>query len=81
MTNLSYFERKRQLVAVFTDTMQWIDSSRELQTAVNQSIASQQYIGDADKIDLPAPPNTEKAQVWSTVCVPLRRRRDTLDRR
>ena len=63
MTNQSYFDRKRHLVAVFNDTLQRIGSSRELQTAVNQSIASQQYIGDADKIDLPAPPYTEKAQV------------------
>ena len=63
MTNLSYFDRKKQLVAVFNDTLQRIGSSMELQTAVNQSIASQQYIGDADKIDLPAPPYTKKAQV------------------
>jgi len=63
MTNLSYFDRKKQLVAVFNDTLQRIGNSRELQTAVNQSIASQQYIGDADKIDLPAPQYTEKAQV------------------
>ena len=63
MTNLSYFDRKKQLVAVFNDTLQRIGSSMELQTAVNQSIASQQYIGDADKIDLPAAPYTEKAQV------------------
>ena len=63
MTNLSYFDRKKQLVAVFNDTLQRIGSSMELQTAVNQSIASQQYIGDADKIDLPEPPYTEKAQV------------------
>ena len=63
MTNPSYFDRKRQLVSVFNDTLQRIGSSQELQTAVNQSIASQQYIGDADKIDLPAPSYTEKAQV------------------
>ena len=63
MTNLSYFDRKKQLVAVFNDTLQRIGSSRELQAAVSQSIASQQYIGDADKIDLPAPPYTEKARV------------------
>ena len=63
MTNLSYFDRKRQLVAVFNDTMQRIGGSKELQTAVSQSIASQQYIGDADKIDLPAPSYTEKARV------------------
>lgn len=63
MTNLSYFDRKRELVAVFNDTLQRISSRQELQTAVNQSIASQQYIGDADKIDLPAPSYTEKAQV------------------
>lgn len=63
MTNLSYFDRKRQLVSVFNDTLQQISSRQELQTAVNQSIASQQYIGDADKIDLPAPSYTEKAQV------------------
>ena len=50
-------------MAVFNDTLQRIGSSRELQIAVNQSIASQQYIGDADKIDLPVPPYTEKAQV------------------
>lgn len=42
MTNLSYFDRKKQLVAVFNDTLQRIGSSKELQTAVNQSIASQQ---------------------------------------
>lgn len=63
MTNLSYFDRKRQLVAVFNDTLQRIGSSQELQAAVSQSIASQQYIGDADKIELPAPFYTEKAQV------------------
>ena len=63
MTNPSYFDRKRQLVSVFNDTLQRIGSSQELQTAVNQSIASQQYIGDADKIDLPAPSYTEKALV------------------
>lgn len=63
MTNPSYFDRKRQLVAVFNDTLQRIGSSQELQAAVSQSIASQQYIGDADKIDLPAPFYTEKAQV------------------
>lgn len=48
---------------MFNDTLQRISSRQELQTAVNQSIASQQYIGDADKIDLPAPSYTEKAQV------------------
>ena len=63
MTTPSYFDRKRQLVAVFNDTLQRIGSSQDLQAAVNQSIASQQYIGDADKIELPAPPYTEKAQV------------------
>lgn len=63
MTNSSYFDRKKQLVSVFNDTMQRIGNSRELQDAVSQSIASQQYIGDADKIDLPAPPYTEKARV------------------
>lgn len=63
MTNLSYFDRKRQLVSVFNDTLQQISSRQELQTAVNQSIASQQYIRDADKIELPAPTYTEKAQV------------------
>ena len=63
MTNLSYFDRKRQLVAVFNDTMQRIGISQELQAAVNQSIASQQYISDADQINLPAPSYTEKAQV------------------
>ena len=63
MTNLSYFDRKKQLVAVFNDTLQRIGRSQELQAAVNQSIASQQYIGDADKIELPAPSYTEKAQV------------------
>lgn len=63
MTNPSYFDRKRQLVAVFNDTLQRIGSSQELQAAVSQSIASQQYIGDADKINLPAPSYTEKAQV------------------
>ena len=62
MTTLSYFDRKRQLVAVFNDTLQRIGSSQELQAAVSQSIASQQYIGDADKIDLPAPSYTEKAR-------------------
>ena len=50
-------------MAVFNDTLQRIGSSQELQAAVSQSIASQQYIGDADKIDLPAPPYTEKARV------------------
>lgn len=63
MTTLSYFDRKRQLVAVFNDTLQRIGNSQDLQAAVNQSIASQQYIGDADQINLPAPPYTEKAQV------------------
>lgn len=63
MTNLSYFDRKKQLVAVFNDTLQRIGRSQELQAAVNQSIASQQYIGDADKIELPAPSYTEKARV------------------
>ena len=63
MTNLSYFDRKRQLVSVFNDTLQRIGSSQELQAAVSQSIASQQYIGDADKIELPAPSYTEKARV------------------
>lgn len=63
MTNLSYFDRKRQLVSVFNDTLQRIGGCKELQTAVNQSIASQQYIGDADKIELPAPSYTEKARV------------------
>ncbi len=63
MTTLSYFDRKRQLVAVFNDTLQRIGSSQDLQAAVNQSIASQQYIGDADKIDLPTPSYTEKARV------------------
>ena len=63
MTNLSYFDRKKQLVSVFNDTMQRIGSSQDLQAAVSQSIASQQYIGDADNIELPAPPYTEKVQV------------------
>ena len=63
MTNSSYLDRKKHLVSVFNDTMQRIGNSRELQDAVSQSIASQQYIGDADKIDLPAPPYTEKARV------------------
>lgn len=63
MTTPSYLDRKRQLVAVFNDTLQQIASRQELQTAVNQSIASQQYIGGADRIDLPAPAYTEKAQV------------------
>ena len=63
MTTPSYFDRKRQLVAVFNDTLQQISNSKELQIAVSQSIASQQYIGDADKIELPAPSYTEKAQV------------------
>lgn len=63
MTNLSYLDRKKQLVSVFNDTLQRIGSSQELQAAVSQSIASQQYIGDADKIDLPAPPYTENARV------------------
>lgn len=63
MTNLSYLDRKKQLVSVFNDTLQLIGNSRELQAAVSQSIASQQYIGDADKIDLPTPSYTEKAQV------------------
>ena len=63
MTNLSYFDRKKHLVSVFNDTMQRIGSSQDLQAAVSQSIASQQYIGDADNIELPAPPYTEKAQV------------------
>ncbi len=63
MTNLSYFDRKKQLVSVFNDTLQRIGSSQELQAAVSQSIASQQYIGDADKIELPAPFYTEKARV------------------
>ena len=63
MTNLSYLDRKKQLVSVFNDTMQRIGSSQELQAAVSQSIASQQYIDDADKIDLPAPPYTENARV------------------
>ncbi len=63
MTNLSYLDRKKQLVSVFNDTMQRIGSSQELQAAVSQSIASQQYIGDADKTDLPAPPYTENARV------------------
>ena len=63
MTNPSYLDRKRQLVAVFNDTLQKIASRQYWQIAVNQSIASQQYIGEADKIDLPAPSYTEKAQV------------------
>lgn len=63
MTNLSYFDRKRHLVSVFNDTLQRIGSSQDLQAAVNQSIASQQYIGDADNIELPAPSYTEKARV------------------
>ena len=63
MTNLSYFDRKKQLVSVFNDTLRRIGNSRELQAAVNQSIASQQYISDADQINLPAPSYTEKAQV------------------
>lgn len=63
MTNLSYFDCKKQLVSVFNDTLQRIGSSQELQAAVSQSIASQQYIGDADKIELPAPSYTEKARV------------------
>ena len=63
MTNLSYFDRKKQLVSVFNDTLQRIGSSQDLQAAVSQSIASQQYIGDADKIDIPAPSYTEKARV------------------
>ncbi|MBQ4442617.1 MAG: TIGR02452 family protein [Bacteroidales bacterium] len=63
MTNLSYLDRKKQLVAVFNNTLQRIGSSQDLQAAVSQSIASQQYIGDADNIDLPAPPYTEKARV------------------
>ena len=63
MTNLSYFDRKKHLVAVFNDTLQRIGSSQELQAAVSQSIASQQYIGDADKIELPAPSYTEKDRV------------------
>lgn len=63
MTNPSYFDRKKQLVSVFNDTLQRIGSSQELQAAVSQSIASQQYIGDADKIELPAPFYTEKARV------------------
>ncbi|MBO6079422.1 MAG: TIGR02452 family protein [Bacteroidales bacterium] len=63
MTNPSYLDRKRQLVSVFNDTLQRIGNSRELQAAVSQSIASQQYISDADQINLPAPPYTEKAQV------------------
>ena len=63
MTTPSYFDRKRQLVSVFNDTLQWIGSSQELQAAVSQSIASQQYIGDADKIELPPPSYTEKARV------------------
>ena len=50
-------------MAVFNDTLQQISNSKELQIAVSQSIASQQYIGDADKIELPAPSYTEKAQV------------------
>ncbi|MBR4512490.1 MAG: TIGR02452 family protein [Bacteroidales bacterium] len=56
-------DRKKQLVAVFNDTLQQINSRQELKTIVNQSIASQQYIGTADNIDLPSPPYTEKAQV------------------
>ena len=63
MSNPSYLDRKRQLVSVFNDTLQRIGSSQDLQAAVSQSIASQQYIGDADKIDLPAPPYTENARV------------------
>lgn len=63
MTNLSYLDRKKQLVSVFNDTLQRIGSSQDLQAAVSQSIASQQYFGDADKIDLPAPPYTENARV------------------
>ena len=50
-------------MAVFNDTLQQINSRQELKTIVNQSIASQQYIGTADNIDLPSPPYTEKAQV------------------
>lgn len=63
MTNSSYLDRKKHLVSVFNDTMQRIGNSRELQDAVSQSIASQQYIDDADKIDLPTPPYTEKTRV------------------
>jgi uncharacterized protein (TIGR02452 family) len=63
MTTPSYIDRKRQLVAVFNDTLQQISSRQELQTAVNQSITSQQYISDADRIDIPAPSYAEKAQV------------------
>lgn len=63
MTKPSYLDRKKQLVAVFNDTLQQISNRQELKTIINQSIASQQYIGDADNIDLPAPPYTEKAQV------------------
>lgn len=63
MTKPSYLDRKKQLVAVFNDTLQQINSRQELKTIVNQSIASQQYIGTADNIDLPSPPYTEKAQV------------------
>lgn len=63
MTKLSYFDRKKQLVAVFNDTLQRINDSKDLKSAVNQSIISQQYIGETDTIDLPAPSYTEKAQV------------------
>ena len=63
MNNLSYIERKKQLVSVFEDTLAHIKNEPKLQMAVKNSIENQVFISEKDQINAGVPRYTEKAQV------------------
>ncbi len=63
---MDYQERRRFLMSVFEDTMAQIRRNEELREAVSRSIASQRFVAEGERTDLPAPPFTEPAQVTVT---------------
>lgn len=66
MNSLSYFERKKQLVFVFEDTMSRIERDDSLQNEVKYSIDNQTFIPDSAKINAGVPRFKDKAQVVVT---------------
>lgn len=66
MSYSSYFERKKQLVSVFRDTMSRVKSDPELQQAVKDSIAKQVFVPEGERIDAGAPRYVEPARVLVT---------------
>lgn len=63
---MNYFERKKQLVSVFRDTMSRVKSDPELQLAVKDSIAKQIFVPEGERIEAGVPRYVEPAKVLVT---------------